>query len=32
MDINFATNLPIDLTAKFDRIKALPGQMPPSVR
>ena len=28
-DINFATNLPIDLTAKFDKVKTLPGQNAP---
>ena len=28
-DINFATNLPIDLTAKFDRTKIPPGQNAP---
>ena len=28
-DINFATNLPIDLTAKFDKTQALPGQNTP---
>ena len=28
-DINFATILPFDLTAKFDKAEALPGQNAP---
>jgi hypothetical protein len=31
-DINSATNLPFDLTAKFDKDKPCRGKMPPSVR
>ena len=31
-DINFATILPFDLTAKFDKATPCRGKMPPSVR